>query len=572
MNETTTLKRLALTDIELSEFNPRQHENARELKDLAASIAEKGVLEPIIVRPKDGKYQVVAGARRFKASQIAKQTEIPAIVRELTDQEARELAVIENLQRAQVHWLDEAKAFHELLTSGMTADVLAERIGKARIYIHQRLALNQLIPRLQRLAYEDKITVAVGLLLGRLAPKVQEAIVEELGKYNRLTASEVKDYVERYVYLDLAQAPFDPSDVILLSAAGSCTVCPKRSGASPLLFPELKRHGETCTDPVCFESKCQALVARQHEKYPKAIKIALGEVEWRKREPLRKEGVIFEDQGYGGYWEKDARWKQSSSGTCEFTQDAIVVAGETAHLGEHKLVCAEPKCAVHDSTRADRRARTQPGVLNEERARQIEELWQRRTRHACRVALHEAIRQKQESLIEEAKREESSGNTTVPLEALRFAVSQAHQAIRPQQDGAKYLEAVWKQAEEGEQTIEPQAGGYRDALDRLIDRADQDTLLRLLIDLPLAEDVAGKFSYGHKVAVVAKAYGVDIEDVTKPVIQAWEEKKQISYAKRDARLAKERAKVEAAQKAVARAPSASPPVDTAEPSEQAART
>jgi hypothetical protein len=88
-------------------------------------------------------------------------------------------------------------------------------------------------------------------------------------------------------------------------------------------------------------------------------------------------------------------------------------------------------------------------------------------------------------------------------------------------------------------------------LDKLIDRADQDTLLRLLIDLPLAEDVAGKFSYGQKVELVAKAYGVDIEAVTKLVVQAWEEKKRISYAKRDARLAKEQAKVEAARAAYA---------------------
>jgi hypothetical protein len=430
----------------------------------------------------------------------------------------------------------------------MTADSLAERVGKPRVYIYQRLALNQLIPKLQKLAYEDKITVAVGLLLGRLTPTVQAAIVEELGKYNRLTASEVKDYIDRHVYLDLAPAPFDQNDATVVATAGSCAACLKRSGASPLLFPELKRH-DTCTDPVCFENKCHALVARQQERYPKAIRIALGEVEWRNREPLRKEGVIFEDHGYSDYWEKDPRWRQSSAGACEFTQDAIVVAGETGHLGEHKLVCGEPKCPMHGSTRGNRRAEKQPGVLNEERARQIEELWQRRTRHACRVALHEAIRQRQESLIDQARREESSGNTTVPLDVLRFAVSQAHRAIRPQQDGAKYLEQVWSVAKPKEATLSPYTGSYRGPLDNLIEEADQDTLLRLLVDLPLADDVAGKFSDGGGITLVAKAYGVDIEAVTKPVVQAWEEKKRISYAKRDARLAKERAKLEAAQKA-----------------------
>jgi ParB family chromosome partitioning protein len=550
MTEITILKRLALTDIELPAFNPRQHENSRELKDLAASIAEKGVLEPIIVRPKEDKYEIVAGSRRYRASLMAKQKDIPAMIRELTDEEAKDWAVIENLQRTQLHWLDEAKGFEQLLVGGMTADTLSQRVGKPRVFIYQRLALTRLIPKLQELAYKDKVTLAVGLLLGRLAAKVQSAVAEELGRYNRLTASDVKDYVERYVYLDLSRAPFDMDDASLVPEAGSCSTCPKRSGASPMLFPDLKAKGETCTDPICLESKCQALIARQQEKYPNALKITYGEAERRKRDELRKQGVVFQDDGYGYCGGSEPRWRQSSARACEFTQDAIVVAGDTAHLGEHKFVCAESKCPVHGSIRGNRRAEKQPGVLSEERARQIEELWQRRTRHACRVALHEAIRQKQESLIEEARGEESSRNTTIPLDALRFAVSQAHHAIRPQQDGAKYLDAVWKLPEE-EQTIEPQLGGYRDAFDKLIDRADQDTLLRLLIDLPLAEDVAGKFSYGQKVELVAKAYGVDIEAVTKPVVQAWEEKKRISYAKRDARLAKEQAKVEAARAAYA---------------------
>jgi ParB family transcriptional regulator, chromosome partitioning protein len=552
MTETTTLKRLALTDIELPDFNPRQHEDSRDVKDLATSIAETGVLEPIIVRPRDGKYEIVAGSRRFRASRMAKQKDIPAIVRELTDGEARDLAVIENLQRAQLHWLDEANGFAQLLTGGMTADTLAQRVGKPRLYIYQRLALTRLIAKLQELAYKDKITVAVGLLLGRLTAKVQAAIVDELGKYDRFTASDVKDYIERYVYLDLSQAPFEMSDASLVPEAGSCGACPKRSGASPMLFPDLRSKGETCTDPICFEAKCQELIARQQEKYPNALKIAYGEVEWRRRDQLHRDGIIFQDNGYGGYYgEKDPRWRQSGAGACEFTQDAIVVAGETAHLGEHKLVCTEPACAVHGSIHGRYRAPKQPGVLNEERAQQIEALWQRRTGHACRVALHEAVRKKQETLIEQSKREESSGNTTVPLEALRFAVREAHRAIRPQQDGAKYLEALWGMAGE-EETQAAHSGSYRDAVEALIDGADQDTLFRLLIDLPLADDVAGKFSHGQKIEQLATAYGVDINVVTAPVIQTWQEKKRMSYAKRDARLAKERAKAEAAQKAVAK--------------------
>src|SRR5579875_1885085 len=96
VTETAQFQRIPLAELTLPGFNPRQHEDSRELKDLAASIAETGVLEPIIVRPRDGKYEIVAGSRRFRASRMAKQKDIPAIIRELTNEEARDLAVIEN--------------------------------------------------------------------------------------------------------------------------------------------------------------------------------------------------------------------------------------------------------------------------------------------------------------------------------------------------------------------------------------------------------------------------------------------------------------------------------------------
>jgi ParB family chromosome partitioning protein len=526
MTKTQKFERLPLANLVLPAFNPRQHEDPHLLEELAASIAQKGVLEPIIVRPKGEKYQIVAGARRFKASRTAKQKDIPAIVRELTDQEAAEFAVIENLQRANVHWLDEANGFKKLLVDGMTADALARRVSKPKVYIYQRLALTRLIPKLQKLAYEAKISLGVGLLLGRLTPKVQGAATEELGKYGRLTVSEVKSYIEQHVYLDLSQAPFDTSDASFVPGAGACIACPKRTGASPLLFADIKAK-DTCTDPVCFQAKCQALITQQQEKYPQALKIAYGDVEWGDRERLSQEAVIFQDRGYSSYGDKEPHWQQSSAGACDFTQDAIVVAGDRRRLGEHKLVCAEPRCPIHASARGGQRVPKQPGVLNEERARQIEELWQRRTRHACRVAVHNAVRAQQEQA------------SSVPVEALRFAVREAYHNAHIYSDGRAYLESLWlgdnKKAKEG--------------IDNLIEAADHHTLLRLLIDFPLSSDVAEKFADGKEVELVANAYGLDVKALSTPVVSEWEEKKRISYAKRDARLAKERAQLEAGREA-----------------------
>ena len=153
------LRRIPLADLVPSKLNPRSTFDPAALEELAASIREKGVLEPIIVRAngKKASYEIVAGERRFKASKLAEQKDIPAIVRKLTDQEALEFSVIENLQRADIHFLDEARGYARLLEGGMTPDALAERVGKPKVYIYQRVALNRLVPKLAKLAKAGRI-------------------------------------------------------------------------------------------------------------------------------------------------------------------------------------------------------------------------------------------------------------------------------------------------------------------------------------------------------------------------------------------------------------------------------
>ena len=97
------VKNLGLSAIKTSEHNARKTFDEGKLKELAESIKEKGVLNPILVRPVDGKYEIVCGDRRFRASKLAGKEDIPAIIRTLTDQQALECAVIENLQREDVH-------------------------------------------------------------------------------------------------------------------------------------------------------------------------------------------------------------------------------------------------------------------------------------------------------------------------------------------------------------------------------------------------------------------------------------------------------------------------------------
>ena len=140
---------VALADIQPSGFNPRKHFDETSLYELADSIKQQGVLQPITVRPVDGtdRYGIVFGERRYRASVIAGRDEIPAIVTELSDEEAEEMAITENLQRKDVTPVEEAAAYQRLIESGRhTVQTLAQLFGKNENYIRTRLKFTALIP------------------------------------------------------------------------------------------------------------------------------------------------------------------------------------------------------------------------------------------------------------------------------------------------------------------------------------------------------------------------------------------------------------------------------------------
>lgn len=141
----------ALLPIEKLEPNPdqpRRHFSTEALEELAASIREKGVIQPIIVRPsnrKSGSYEIVAGERRWRASQLAQLHEVPAIVRELDDTEVLEVAIIENIQRADLNPIEEALGYRQLMDRfGHTQEKLAEALSKSRSHIANLMRLLQL--------------------------------------------------------------------------------------------------------------------------------------------------------------------------------------------------------------------------------------------------------------------------------------------------------------------------------------------------------------------------------------------------------------------------------------------
>jgi ParB family chromosome partitioning protein len=142
----STVEILPLDKLTPNPFQPRKVFAAEELEELAASIREKGILQPILVRRQGDAYQIVAGERRFRASQLAGKDSIPALIRDqVTDREMREDALIENIIRVQLNPIEEAEAYQELILScGYTHEQLSERLGRSRPTITNSLRLLKL--------------------------------------------------------------------------------------------------------------------------------------------------------------------------------------------------------------------------------------------------------------------------------------------------------------------------------------------------------------------------------------------------------------------------------------------
>jgi ParB family chromosome partitioning protein len=140
-----TLLSLPIEAVERCAEQPRKRFEEAKLEELAASIREKGVLEPILVRRDGMKYRIVAGERRWRAAQRAGLKEIPAIVREASDREAFEIALVENLQRADLNAIEEAEAYEVLLNdNGLTQEEISKRVGKERSTVANALRLLKL--------------------------------------------------------------------------------------------------------------------------------------------------------------------------------------------------------------------------------------------------------------------------------------------------------------------------------------------------------------------------------------------------------------------------------------------
>lgn len=319
MNDTTTPEAIAdnriiaLDKLTPSKTNPRKRFDDAKLAELATSIKQQGILQPLLVReifaadaaakgwpfPEElrsnnqvatGEFEIIAGERRYRAAKLAGLADVPCFVRNLTDLQVLHAQVIENLQRDDLHPLEEAEGYEKLMKEhGATAESLAGEIGKSKAYIYARLKLCALVPEAREAFYAGELDASTALLIARIpVGKLQVQAIKAITKRAEYSGSNTqegeiamsyrtaRDYIQREFMLDLDRALFDTKDAALLPKAGSCIGCEKRTGNQPELFDDVSSK-DVCTDTVCHALKKTAhILAIQKAAEKNGDKVILG--------------------------------------------------------------------------------------------------------------------------------------------------------------------------------------------------------------------------------------------------------------------------------------------------------
>ena len=259
---------LDITTVHPSADNHRKTFNDASLQELAESIREVGVLQAIAVRPRTaGGYEIIYGERRYRASLLAGAKTIKAtIYNNITDDEAEDMSLSENLQREEVRPTEEAKAFKRLLEKGRyDMYSLVSRFGRSEKYIYTRLKLNELYQPIGELLDNETITISVAEEISTYEPNIQKDVYEKHLKEDSrdnwagYTLKLFKKYFEEYYTTDLEQYKFDKTE---------CKAC-VHNAANYNLFAEHNGCGH-CTNRKCLDTKNAAFVAKETEKLLKS--------------------------------------------------------------------------------------------------------------------------------------------------------------------------------------------------------------------------------------------------------------------------------------------------------------
>ena len=411
MQNSSAFQFLAIDTIHESTTNPRRTFDQGKLYELAESIKHNGMIQPITVRPKENGFEIVAGARRYRAAQLADLFSVPARIVEVDDAQALEWQLVENSQRVDVHPYEEAQGFQRLLDlPGYDVAAIAEKSGKSTSHVYARLSLLQLIPAVAETFTQERITASHANLIARLPQEFQADAFEQCWRKDwqdkephLLPAKHLSSWIQANLYLSLADAPFDPEDDTLNPTAGPCTTCPRRSGYNTSLFSDVQ--GDQCLDSSCYHGKVEAFLDGQIAAHPGLVQIEDG---WRNPKERRPGAILRRDvrEIETVIDNPDAE----PAMPCPAAKTAILVSGK--HTGAKLTICTDVNCPVHDArVAAEVEAHPAPTIAPPAEDETEEEAAERQREFEQRRAEHEEERQRREEErrqqveLEQAERE-----------------------------------------------------------------------------------------------------------------------------------------------------------------------
>ena len=280
------------SEIAVGPFQPRKTFPKTQQAELVASVREKGIIQPLLVRlhptsKTEVFYELVCGERRLRAA-VEVKCKVPVIVKVLTDGQVQEIQLIENLQRADLTPIEEAEGYEKLQADQkFSAKEIAAKVGKSESYVYARLKLCALGKPGRKALADGQITTAVALVIARIPDETQQG---EAVKWATVvgydggprTLEQVSDHCQRVYMLRLRWAPFDVKDAKLVPEAGACTDCPKCTANDKNLFSDIEDREALCTDGACYQRKVDALYAIQMQAAEKSGCVVLDDKQAKK--------------------------------------------------------------------------------------------------------------------------------------------------------------------------------------------------------------------------------------------------------------------------------------------------
>lgn len=377
-------------------LNPRK--TIEGIDELAASIKEKGILTSLLVREgPDGRFEIIAGERRWLAAAEIGLSLIPIRIRHdlANDDDALEAAVVDNIQRVDVHPLEEADCFAALRSRGRDVEDIAAGVGRSTSHVYRRLLLTGLCEAGRQAFTAGQLTTGAAEQLARVAdPELQTTVLESALRTGGgqmvdepVSVRSIRLALD-WKLLDLKKAKWELTDAKLVPAAGACSSCPKRTGAQAQLFGEAEAD-DRCTDPKCWGDKREAYAKVQLKRAKKAGHKVLNAAEATELYPQEYSARDAYGLKERGYYDLDhasygqGPWREVLEG-----HELPITVARDPHSGEvHELVRVEdvePLLKTLEEDAEPGKPTPRPSKRNAEELKQ-ERIWQAKQEAGARV-------------------------------------------------------------------------------------------------------------------------------------------------------------------------------------------